>query len=82
MSRFGSPLWLAIRDEPLQAELRSGVVLCQLLNRLSPGAVPKVSYSATAAKQLENLTNYLAGTVAVGMEAYMYKNGIHAPMVL
>ena len=45
--------------ESMQAWLRSGVVLCQLVNKLCPGAVPKIHHSVAASKQRENIANYL-----------------------
>ena len=39
--------------------LKSGVVLCKLINRISPGAVPKINSGNIAYLQMENINHYL-----------------------
>lgn len=39
--------------------IRDGVVLCQLINKLVPGAVPKVNTSGGQFKFMENINKYV-----------------------
>ena len=50
-------------------ELRSGVVLCALLNAICPSTVPKIHYGGTAAKQRDNISSYLQGAAKIGVPA-------------
>jgi len=54
-------------DGTLQQELKSGVVLCNLINAIQPGCCRKPSPSAMPFKQMENISNYLAACNALGM---------------
>merc|ERR1719191_511709 len=54
-------------DGTLQQELKSGVVLCNLINAIQPGCCRKPSPSAMPFKQMENISNYLAACDALGM---------------
>jgi len=47
--------------------LKDGVVLCGLINALKPGSVKKVNTSKMAFKQMENISNYLAGCESYGL---------------
>lgn len=38
--------------------LRDGLVLCQLINKLSPGAVPKINMSGGQFKMMENINMF------------------------
>lgn len=38
--------------------LRDGLVLCQLINKLSPGAVPKINTSGSQFKMMENINMF------------------------
>ena len=51
----------------LEAELKSGVVLCQLVNAIKPGACRKPSTMAMPFKQMENISNYLAACDALSV---------------
>jgi len=51
----------------LQQELKSGVVLCNLVNAIKPGCCRKPSPSAMPFKQMENIANYLDACAALGM---------------
>jgi len=48
-------------DESFEAWLRSGVVLCTLLNALKPGSIKKVSTSTMPFKQMEQISLFLRG---------------------
>ncbi|KAL6073520.1 Transgelin-3 [Balamuthia mandrillaris] len=48
--------------------IKSGVVLCELLNKIKPGTVTaKIHDSRIAYRQMENIGNYLKGCEALGM---------------
>lgn len=53
----------------LGAWLRSGELLCELMNRVQPGAVKKISSSATPFKQMENVAHYVQACAALGVPA-------------
>ncbi len=42
-----------------QEGLKSGVILCNLANKLKPKSVPSVNSSSLAFKQMENINNFL-----------------------
>mgnify|MGYP002635946148 CR=1 FL=1 len=51
----------------LQQELKNGVVLCQLVNSISPGICPKPSTAKMPFKQMENISNYLEACDKLGV---------------
>jgi hypothetical protein len=51
----------------LHAWLRSGELLCELINKLQPGTISRVSSSAMPFKQMENMSNYIEACVALGV---------------
>lgn len=64
--------WMeGVLGEPLkgefQAVLKSGVVLCQLINKLRPGSVKTINPSSLPFKQMENINNFLAAAGAFGV---------------
>jgi len=54
-------------EMPLQQELKSGVVLCQLVNAIKPGVCPKPSPAKMPFKQMENISNYLKACDDLGV---------------
>ena len=50
-----------------QQELKSGAVLCTLVNAIKPGVCKKPSSSGMAFKQMENIGNYLAAATELGV---------------
>lgn len=52
-----------------QAALKSGVVLCQLVNKLKPGSVKNISPSSLPFKQMENITNFLSAAQTFGIRS-------------
>ena len=46
-------------DESFEQWLRSGVVLCTLLNALKPGSIKKISTSTMPFKQMEQISLFL-----------------------
>jgi hypothetical protein len=54
-------------EEPIGGLLKSGVVLCNLVNRLSPGAVKKISESAMPFPQRENVQAFISAVRELGV---------------
>ncbi|KAI6652603.1 hypothetical protein LOD99_4388 [Oopsacas minuta] len=52
---------------PFGDSLKSGVILCQLMNALKPGSVKKISESSTAFPQMENISNFLKAAKNYGV---------------
>ena len=48
--------------------LKSGVVLCQLINAIKPGTVAKINNQKMAFMQMENINAFLAGCRSLGMQ--------------
>ena len=65
---LGEPLG----DETLHVILKSGVVLCNLINALKPGSIKKISTKKMPFMQMENISNYLAavGPSGLGIPAF------------
>jgi len=53
----------------LVAPLKSGVVLCQLINALRPGSVSTINNGKMPFVQMENISNYLAACQKYGVRA-------------
>eukprot|EP01105_Mastigella_eilhardi_P004580 TRINITY_DN1611_c0_g1_i1.p1 TRINITY_DN1611_c0_g1~~TRINITY_DN1611_c0_g1_i1.p1 ORF type:complete len:1342 (-),score=426.01 TRINITY_DN1611_c0_g1_i1:75-3509(-) len=47
--------------------LKSGVLLCRLLNALKPGTVPRVNTSNANFAKMENISSYLKACTAIGL---------------
>jgi hypothetical protein len=54
-------------DGDLKTTLKSGVVLCELVNKIKPGAVEKVSTSSMPFGQRENVTLFIAAARSLGV---------------
>ena len=65
---LGEPLG----DETLHVILKSGVVLCNLINALKPGSIKNISTKKMPFMQMENISNYLAavGPSGLGIPAF------------
>jgi len=50
-----------------QESLKSGVLLCNLLNKIQSGTVPKIQTSNMAFKQMENIAAYVEGSRKLGV---------------
>ena len=48
--------------------LKSGVVLCEMMNKLKPGAVKKISKSTMPFPQRENIAAYIEASRSAGVE--------------
>ncbi|XP_072297954.1 calponin-2 [Eucyclogobius newberryi] len=53
-----------------QKGLKSGVILCKLINGLQPNSVKKINTSELNWYQLENVNNFLAGIKTYGMKTH------------
>jgi len=60
---LGEDLGLNICDS-----LKSGVILCNLINKLKPGAVKNISKAKTPFVAMENINAYLNACVALGLQ--------------
>jgi hypothetical protein len=60
----------ALGPGTLQRELKSGEVLCRLINQIKPGSVGKVAASSMPFKQMENIAQYLNASSALGVPAF------------
>lgn len=57
-------------DQSFEEWLRSGVVLCTLLNALKPGSIKKISTSAMPFKQMESISLFLKGARTLGVQEF------------
>ncbi|CAH0387528.1 unnamed protein product [Bemisia tabaci] len=55
------------KGELYEDVLKDGQVLCQLINKLKPGAVPKINSSGGQFKMMENINNFQAAIKAYGV---------------
>jgi hypothetical protein len=53
----------------LQGWLKSGELLCELINRVQPGAVRRIAASSLPFKQMENIAHYIAACRQLGVLA-------------
>eukprot|EP01047_Picozoa_sp_COSAG01_P103514 COSAG01_NODE_32969_length_572_cov_1.186047_1_plen_134_part_01 len=54
-------------DVPLGEVLKSGATICQLLNRIAPGTVKKISQSKMPFPQRENVQAFIQGARSLGV---------------
>ncbi|XP_020500117.3 calponin-2 [Labrus bergylta] len=57
-------------DPDFQKGLKSGVILCELINKLAPNSVKKINQSALNWHQLENLTNFTKAITEFGLKPH------------
>ena len=60
---------VAVSDD-FHGDLKSGIKLCELANKLKPGAVSKIQKGAAPFVQMENINSFLAGCRAMGLETH------------
>jgi len=59
--------------ENMQERLKSGVILCNLINKLKPGTIPKIATSSMPFKQMENISSYIEASKSLGVtDAYNF----------
>ena len=51
-----------------QRGLKAGIILCELINKLQPGSVKKVSESSLNWPQLENISKFFKAIQAYGIK--------------
>ncbi|KAJ8278673.1 hypothetical protein COCON_G00057390 [Conger conger] len=56
--------------DDFQKGLKNGVILCQLINKLQPGSVKKVSQSSQNWHQLENVSNFIKAITSYGLKPH------------
>ena len=54
-------------DDSLALLLKNGIILCELVNKVSPGIVPKFEDSKLPFKQMENIKRFLQACRSVGL---------------
>ena len=54
----------------LQETLKTGEVLCRLVNTLKPGSVKKIGSGSMPFKQMENISQYVSACSALGVPAF------------
>jgi len=71
------PLPADLIDEPcVHSYLKSGVVLCELANRLQPGIVTRIQHSTAPFPQRENIGNFLDAAAKLGVQGHeMFQTG-------
>lgn len=47
--------------------IQDGVVLCRVINKLKPGAIPKINEAGGQFKLMENISNFLKAAIAYGV---------------
>ncbi|KZS16249.1 muscle-specific protein 20 [Daphnia magna] len=52
---------------PYEDTLRDGQILCQLINKLAPGSVPKINTSGAQFKLMENIQKFQKAIMAYGV---------------
>ena len=57
-------------ESSLQEELKSGVVLCNLIAAIKPGLIKPPSTSKMPFKQMENISMYLDGCTQLGVPSF------------
>ncbi|KAJ8270118.1 hypothetical protein GJAV_G00110550 [Gymnothorax javanicus] len=56
--------------DDFQKGLKNGTILCELINKLQPGSVKKISYSSQNWHQLENLSNFIKAITSYGLKPH------------
>ena len=64
MQELEAQKWIeAVLNEPFplpyEEALKDGVILCKLMNTLSPGAITKINMSGASFKLMENISRYI-----------------------
>ncbi|KAH7820682.1 putative calponin domain-containing protein [Monocercomonoides exilis] len=69
-------------------DLKSGVILCNLINKFLPGSVPRISKMSNAFQQMENLSQFLSACRKFGLPEHclfrtvdVYENDLPMPLL-
>ena len=58
------------KDETLMKQLKSGIILCDVINKLRPGAIKRINRNPSAPyHQFANISNYLNGCKTLGLRS-------------
>nr|NP_001134145.1 Myophilin [Salmo salar]ACI66357.1 Myophilin [Salmo salar] len=66
---IGEDFYTESGAKSVQGYLKDGVRLCKLANALQAGAIPKITDSKMAFKQMENISNFLAFSANYGLQS-------------
>jgi len=55
-------------SESFHESLKSGVLLCELVNKVKPGTISKINSGGMPFVQMENIAAYINGCKAIGLE--------------
>ncbi|ORY37820.1 hypothetical protein BCR33DRAFT_854571 [Rhizoclosmatium globosum] len=58
------------QDVSFQEALKDGVILCEVINKISPGAQVKINNSKMPFKQMENINSYLQAAEQMGIKRH------------
>ena len=58
------------KNDSFSERLKSGVVLCELMNKIEPGIIPKIEDSKSHFKQMENIKKFLRACRLFGVKEY------------
>ena len=53
--------------DEMQEWLQSGILLCELVNRIRPNTVTRISNSVMPFKQMENINSYIQAVIKLGV---------------
>eukprot|EP01102_Stenamoeba_stenopodia_P009775 TRINITY_DN2897_c0_g3_i1.p1 TRINITY_DN2897_c0_g3~~TRINITY_DN2897_c0_g3_i1.p1 ORF type:complete len:763 (+),score=183.21 TRINITY_DN2897_c0_g3_i1:412-2700(+) len=56
-------------DVDLISQLKDGIILCKLINKLKPGSIPKINVGKLPFHKMENIGKYLEACKALGLGA-------------
>eukprot|EP00735_Rhodelphis_limneticus_P014255 TRINITY_DN825_c0_g1::TRINITY_DN825_c0_g1_i1::g.25462::m.25462 TRINITY_DN825_c0_g1::TRINITY_DN825_c0_g1_i1::g.25462 ORF type:complete len:228 (+),score=69.79,sp/Q24799/MYPH_ECHGR/42.26/4e-37,CH/PF00307.26/1.6e-17,CAMSAP_CH/PF11971.3/0.002,CDC24/PF06395.6/0.089,CDC24/PF06395.6/6.9e+03 TRINITY_DN825_c0_g1_i1:55-738(+) len=51
-------------------DLKSGTILCELINKIKPGTIPKIQQSSLPFKQMENIQSFLTAAEKLGANKF------------
>jgi hypothetical protein len=63
-----SAIPLVNRQEDVVAQLKSGKLLCELINIIKPGSIKKINKERMSFKQMDNIAKFLSGAEELGVK--------------
>jgi len=55
-------------DVPYEDVLKSGIVICHLMNKICPGSIKKINEKGSNFKMMENITNFHEALIKYGVD--------------
>jgi len=55
-------------NSPYEDVLKSGIVLCQLMNKICPGSIKKINESGSNFKMMENISKFHEAIIKYGVD--------------